>query len=87
LSSSRQRSELTTPAADIDALVHDAERALSTPDWQQSKGVSDEKQEDKPSLNPIPRAARFNEDKRMEEVARMLQYVEPVVIAPGEKTL
>lgn len=43
--------------------------------------------EDDASLNPIPRAARFNEDKRMDEVTRMLQYVEPVVIAPGERTL
>ncbi|GAA6008355.1 hypothetical protein JCM11491_004446 [Sporobolomyces phaffii] len=84
---------------DIDSVVRGVEASLAAAaaaagggSTQQHKGsVSqqrhDDREQDEPDLNPIPRAARFNEDKRMEEVARMLQYVEPVVIAPGEKTL
>lgn len=33
-----------------------------------------------------PKAERFNEDRRLEEVTRMLQYSEPVTIA-SERTL
>lgn len=73
-------------SVDIDALVQQIESRLSTSEANK-KIVSSETREEKPDLNPVPRAARFNEDKRMEEVSRMLQYVEPVVIAPGEKTL
>ncbi|KAI5477699.1 anaphase promoting complex subunit 1 [Pseudohyphozyma bogoriensis] len=35
----------------------------------------------------IPKATRFNEDRRLEEVARMLQYEEPVTVTAGERTL
>ncbi|KAL8291339.1 hypothetical protein RQP46_002317 [Phenoliferia psychrophenolica] len=36
---------------------------------------------------PVPKATRFNEDRRLEEVARMLQYSEPVTISAGDRTL
>ncbi|KAM0747870.1 hypothetical protein T439DRAFT_305034 [Meredithblackwellia eburnea MCA 4105] len=36
---------------------------------------------------PVPKVARFNEDRRVEEVARMLQYSEPVTISAGDRTL
>ncbi|BGP35109.1 Anaphase-promoting complex subunit 1 [Rhodotorula toruloides] len=39
------------------------------------------------SLSPIPRAARFNEDKRLEEVTRMLQFEDPVTISAGDRTI
>ncbi|GAA5839235.1 hypothetical protein JCM9279_002636 [Rhodotorula babjevae] len=39
------------------------------------------------SLATVPRAARFNEDKRLEEVGRMLQYEQPAVISAGDRTL
>ncbi|GAA5993657.1 hypothetical protein JCM5350_003049 [Sporobolomyces pararoseus] len=81
----RKRTDEVHSPVDIDALVQQVENSLST--GNQRKSVSTEKQDDKLNLNPVPRAARFNEDKRMEEVMRMLQYVDPVVIAPGEKTL
>lgn len=35
----------------------------------------------------IPKATRFNEDRRLEEVGRMLQYSEPVTIGAGDRTL
>ncbi|GAA5959418.1 hypothetical protein JCM3765_006597 [Sporobolomyces pararoseus] len=81
----RKRTNEAHSPVDIDALVQQVESSLSK--GNQRKIVSIEMETDKPNLNPTPRAARFNEDKRMEEVSRMLQYVEPVVIAPGEKTL
>ena len=73
---------------DIDDLVRQVEEALSDSNLGATKSrVSSNETVEKLDLNPIPRAARFNEDKRLEEVARMLQYVEPVVISPGDKTL
>lgn len=36
---------------------------------------------------PVPKATRFNEDRRLEEVARMLQYSDPVTISAGDRTL
>ncbi|KAK4701396.1 anaphase-promoting complex subunit 1, partial [Phenoliferia sp. Uapishka_3] len=36
---------------------------------------------------PVPKATRFNEDRRLEEVARMLQYSESVTISAGDRTL
>ncbi|GAA5827754.1 hypothetical protein JCM11251_007657 [Rhodosporidiobolus azoricus] len=41
----------------------------------------------KTTLTLVPAAERFSEDKRLEEVQRMLQYWEPVVISAGERTL
>jgi len=79
---------VSTLTPDIDDLVRQVEEAFSETNLgtTKSKAVSNETVE-KLDLNPIPRAARFNEDKRLEEVARMLQYVEPVIISPGDKTL
>ncbi|GAA5951186.1 hypothetical protein JCM10213_003604 [Rhodosporidiobolus nylandii] len=36
---------------------------------------------------PAPPATRFNDDKRLEEVQRMLQFWEPVTVGAGERTL
>ncbi|GAA5888864.1 hypothetical protein JCM5296_005019 [Sporobolomyces johnsonii] len=63
----------------IDELVKALEGGFSLPTTAQ-----DAKQQ---SLAPVPRAARFNEDKRLEEVSRMLQFVEPVVVSAGDRTL
>ncbi|GAA5863440.1 hypothetical protein JCM8547_006981 [Rhodosporidiobolus lusitaniae] len=35
----------------------------------------------------VPKAERFNEDKRLEEVERMLQFEVPVVVSAGERTI
>ncbi|GAA6064503.1 hypothetical protein JCM10212_001811 [Sporobolomyces blumeae] len=72
---------------DIDVIVQDADRSLTGADSLVATTKSSRDEDERSSLNPIPRAARFNEDKRLEEVARMLQFVEPVIISPGEKTL
>ncbi|BGP51376.1 Anaphase-promoting complex subunit 1 [Rhodotorula kratochvilovae] len=49
-------------------------------------GAEKEKKQER-SLAPVPTAARFNEDKRLEEVARMLQFEQPAVISAGDRTL
>ncbi|GAA5990620.1 hypothetical protein JCM11641_007058 [Rhodosporidiobolus odoratus] len=38
-------------------------------------------------LAPQTTASRFNEDKRLDEVRRMLQFEQPVVITAGDRTL
>ncbi|GAA6053253.1 hypothetical protein JCM3770_002679 [Rhodotorula araucariae] len=52
-------------------------------------GAATARVEKKPDVNlaPVPRAARFNEDKRLEEVARMLQFDKPAVISAGDRSL
>ncbi|GAA5900848.1 hypothetical protein JCM8208_004626 [Rhodotorula glutinis] len=50
-------------------------------------GRSEVKEEKEKSLTTVPRAARFNEDKRLEEVGRMLQYEQPAIISAGDRTL
>lgn len=35
----------------------------------------------------VHKATRFNEDRRLEEVGRMLQFSEPVTVGSGERTL
>lgn len=39
------------------------------------------------SITPQPKATRFNEDRRLEEVSRMLQFSDPVTISAGDRTL
>lgn len=35
----------------------------------------------------VHKATRFNEDRRLEEVGRMLQFSEAVTVGSGERTL
>ncbi|GAA5920093.1 hypothetical protein JCM1841_004092 [Sporobolomyces salmonicolor] len=66
-------------APGIDELVKAVEGGSSVPTTTQAAKHQ--------SLALVPRAARFNEDKRLEEVSRMLQFVEPVVVSAGDRTL
>ncbi|GAA6022457.1 hypothetical protein JCM10207_004399 [Rhodosporidiobolus poonsookiae] len=36
---------------------------------------------------PSAKAVRFNEDKRLDEVSRMVQFREPVIVSAGERTI
>jgi hypothetical protein len=38
-------------------------------------------------VNRLSKAARFGEDRRLEEVERMLQFSEPVTISGGDRLL
>ncbi|GAA5931103.1 anaphase promoting complex subunit 1 [Sporobolomyces koalae] len=82
----RQRTRERIESFDMDALAQEVEQCVAsgTAEATRSDRLSTR---DRSALAHVPLAARFNEDKRLEEVARMLQFVEPVVIAPGEKTL
>ncbi|GJN93756.1 hypothetical protein Rhopal_006813-T1 [Rhodotorula paludigena] len=67
-----------TAVPSIDSLVRDV-----TSEEQDSRALRGGGELSRPSA----RAARFNEDKRLEEVARMLQFEQPAVVSAGERTL
>ncbi|PRQ70979.1 anaphase promoting complex subunit 1 [Rhodotorula toruloides] len=75
------RSQPAAIAASIDEL---AQRVAGLPT---SSAGSASPTSTNASLNPVPRAARFNEDKRLEEVTRMLQFEDPVTISAGDRTI
>lgn len=75
------RSESAAAATSIDEL---AQRVAGLPS---SSAGSASSASTSVSLNPVPRAARFNEDKRLEEVTRMLQFEDPVTISAGDRTM
>jgi len=82
----RDDEDLSVEVPSIDAILAQAAgrggaRAAAAAVRQEGKERSEK------SLATLPRAARFNEDKRLEEVGRMLQYEQPAVISAGDRTL
>lgn len=64
----------------IEEIVRRAKEGIFTDGPEKDEGA------DEATMVKVPKAVRFNEDRRLEEVNRMLQYDEPVVIG-GDRTL
>ncbi|ORY54085.1 hypothetical protein BCR35DRAFT_310470 [Leucosporidium creatinivorum] len=77
----RSGNKLQTPPKPlaIDAIIERTKNGVPVDDPPTTRSADEE-------MSTGPKAERFNEDRRLEEVTRMLQYSEPVTIA-SERTL
>ncbi|GEM12547.1 anaphase promoting complex subunit 1 [Rhodotorula toruloides] len=84
---SRQRSAPAPPSEPALAATNVDELAQQVAEMPTSSNGSMKSTAKTTSLNPVPQAARFNEDKRLDEVTRMLQFEDPVTISAGDRTI